>query len=141
MIDLPRPFHYLMLSLIMAAVPIALLLYPPARADAAYYSGQQFCWYAYGGVIPPGARCVGPENPRLSKISVGGSIAGLEVCVVGRANPDGSGENRYPLTCSTGGSFSGPTRSEAQALVGYPVIINRSPETIVVGGAWNGWFP
>jgi hypothetical protein len=127
----------LLLTLLVLALPVAFL-YPTASASATYYQYQRFCYNVY---LAPGARCVGYENPRISQLFAWTPEWGAEICVVGKETNTGGGGNRYPVACDTDGQVTGPVRTEGEAEIGWPTIINRSSVTVFIEGTWNGWFP
>ena len=109
-------------------------------ASATFYGDQLFCWNA---VLSPGARCVDNENPHIAQVQVAypAMYNGEQICVVGRQYATGGGADTYPEFCGYATPVTGAWKTEPQSQIGWPTVINRSADTIVVGANWDGWFP
>jgi len=139
-------------GLALVATLVVLMWSAATPAKATYYSGQVFCPTS-GGVpqlwLPPGGRCVSYDRPRIKHASAVTQFAhedyldnpSWKVCIVGKANSDGSGGNVYPATCAWGWpTVAGQTISNP-CCYSWPTVINQAPVSLKLHGYWNGYFP
>lgn len=136
--------------LVVTVSAVGMFAWGAAPAGAAYYTWQPFCPHGAKAFTPDtiyaGQRCVAPLKPRIEFLAYQKGIAWYPgvLCLVGKANPDGSGGNTFPVTCGAGdanGLITTPAVPGGAANNGWPTVINQESWSTGGFGIWNGFFP